>query len=141
MAHSTRAQGLGSFELTVANRSSPSTHKATSSPFPLVVQLSSAKATIAEVKRAVQEKKKQLSPERQRLTTEDKRPLTDDARSLADEGIKAGDTLYVKDLGPQVAWRTVFLTEYFGPLFIHPLIYYAAPSLWPRSFTHSRLQT
>lgn len=26
--------------------------------------------------------------------------------------------------GPQMAWRTVFLIEYFGPLIFHPLFYY-----------------
>ncbi|KAG5513219.1 hypothetical protein PMAC_001589 [Pneumocystis sp. 'macacae'] len=33
------------------------------------------------------------------------------------------ECIYVKDLGPQVAWKTVFLVEYIGPLLIHPLIY------------------
>jgi very-long-chain enoyl-CoA reductase len=32
--------------------------------------------------------------------------------------------LVFKDLGAQISWRTVFLVEYFGPLFIHPLLYY-----------------
>ncbi|KAG4304011.1 hypothetical protein PORY_002534 [Pneumocystis oryctolagi] len=33
------------------------------------------------------------------------------------------ECIYVKDLGPQIAWKTVFLIEYMGPLWIHPLIY------------------
>lgn len=33
--------------------------------------------------------------------------------------------------GPQIAWRTVFLVEYAGPLFIHPLIYYLRPYIYP----------
>jgi very-long-chain enoyl-CoA reductase len=29
----------------------------------------------------------------------------------------------VKDLGPQISWKTVFLIEYAGPMLIHPLFY------------------
>merc|ERR1712110_282792 len=37
-------------------------------------------------------------------------------------------TLFFKDLGPQVAWSTVFLAEYAGPLFIY-LLFYVRPTL------------
>lgn len=36
----------------------------------------------------------------------------------------------VKDLGPQIAWRTVFIIEYLGPILIHPLIYYLRPKIY-----------
>lgn len=32
--------------------------------------------------------------------------------------------IYVKDLGPQIGWRTVFVIEYLGPLIIHPVMYF-----------------
>ena len=35
-----------------------------------------------------------------------------------------GDTIVFKDLGPQVGWTTVFLVEYAGPLWIHPLLFF-----------------
>uniref|UniRef100_A0A7E4UZ15 very-long-chain enoyl-CoA reductase n=1 Tax=Panagrellus redivivus TaxID=6233 RepID=A0A7E4UZ15_PANRE len=35
--------------------------------------------------------------------------------------------IYVRDLGPQIAWKTVFLLEYAGPLFVYP-IFYLRPS-------------
>jgi very-long-chain enoyl-CoA reductase len=69
-----------------------------------------------------------------------------------------GGELQVKDLGPQVSWRTVFLAEYVriihfnlqvlttvvgikcGPLFIHPLFYHL-PRLWyGQDVQHSLLQ-
>lgn len=36
----------------------------------------------------------------------------------------------MKDLGPQIAWRTVFIIEYAGPLLIHPLFYLLRPSIY-----------
>ena len=64
--------------------------------------------------------------------------VTDDAtgKTLAPEDKVDKDMhMTIKDLGPQVSWRTVFLCEYGGPLVIHPLIYYAwtAYSGTPRS--------
>jgi very-long-chain enoyl-CoA reductase len=48
--------------------------------------------------------------------------LKDKNKTLADyfgdQGADSGVNLYFKDLGPQIAWRTVFLVEYAGPIFI-----------------------
>lgn len=43
-------------------------------------------------------------------------------------GLKNGSKLYVKDLGPQIGWSTVFLCEYAGPLFSY-LLFYIRPSI------------
>lgn len=32
--------------------------------------------------------------------------------------------IYAKDLGKQIAWKTVFILEYLGPLIIHSLVYF-----------------
>lgn len=42
-------------------------------------------------------------------------------------GLKNGSKLYIKDLGPQIGWSTVFMAEYAGPLFVY-LLFYARPS-------------
>ncbi|KAM7204822.1 3-oxo-5-alpha-steroid 4-dehydrogenase domain containing protein [Rhypophila sp. PSN 637] len=54
-----------------------------------------------------------------------------------EQGVVAAGELIVKDLGPQMAWRTVFIVEYFGPILFHslvplirPYIYRFAPYLY-----------
>ena len=42
-------------------------------------------------------------------------------------GLRQQSTIYVKDLGPQIPWCTVFLVEYLGPLLIHPILYTYLP--------------
>jgi len=50
---------------------------------------------------------------------------------LRDEaGVIAAGELVVKDLGPQVAWRTVFVIEYFGPILFHVLVPLVRPYIY-----------
>ncbi|KAM9900143.1 hypothetical protein OXX69_009208 [Metschnikowia pulcherrima] len=44
-----------------------------------------------------------------------------DAQSLSGEVV-----LYAKDLGLQIAWKTVFLLECLGPILIHSLVYFTS---------------
>ncbi|KAJ6149545.1 hypothetical protein N7471_000744 [Penicillium samsonianum] len=52
--------------------------------------------------------------------------------TIEDTGMRNSSVIYVKDLGPQIAWRTVFIIEYLGPLLIpalflfplRPLLYF-----------------
>lgn len=48
--------------------------------------------------------------------------------------------VYVKDLGPQISWRTVFYIEYLGPILIHPIFYFAQKAIYGSTFEHSRTQ-
>lgn len=51
--------------------------------------------------------------DRQRLTNESKKALDDSTKASS-----LGDTtVYLKDLGPQISWRTVFLIEYVRDCF------------------------
>jgi len=54
----------------------------------------------------------QLYVERQKLSLKAEAKSLDDDSILATAGIHDGGELVVKDLGPQVSWRTVFVTEY-----------------------------
>ncbi|GAA5850643.1 hypothetical protein JCM9279_006372 [Rhodotorula babjevae] len=120
--------------VTVKPRSSkPSTR------FPLSLELTGAKPTVGSLKSAIAAQAK-VNVHRQRITTADKKVLDDDDRTLADYGVKDGDSLDFKDLGPQVAWKTVFLTEYFGPLFIHPAFFFGSKLFYRQQFQHSRMQ-
>jgi hypothetical protein len=44
----------------------------------------------------------QMNVHRQRLTTLDKAALGDDDKTLAEVGVKEGDVVQIKDLGPQI---------------------------------------
>nr|pir SC2 protein - Caenorhabditis briggsae (fragments) [Caenorhabditis briggsae] len=71
----------------------------------------SGSETIKAIKKRIAQKKLKLTEERQALRVEPKgKPLGD-------------AVLYVRDLGPQIAWKTVFMAEYAGPLFVYPLFY------------------
>ncbi|KAL2024132.1 hypothetical protein VTK56DRAFT_9912 [Thermocarpiscus australiensis] len=50
---------------------------------------------------------------------------------LRDEaGVISAGELAVKDLGPQIAWRTVFVIEYFGPILFHAVVPLVRPYIY-----------
>jgi len=97
-------------------------------------------ATIADVKAALAVKFPRLYVERQKLSLKGEAKALDDNAILASAGVRDDGELVVKDLGPQVSWRTVFLTEYAGPLLIHPILYHFPNLFYRGSVQHSKLQ-
>lgn len=74
-------------------------------------------APVSEVAEVLS-KKTGLSVHRFRLTRQ-----TDGKALESGEKLKGDVHLLVKDLGPQISWRGVFIAEYAGPLLLHPLIF------------------
>lgn len=109
------------------------------SPFPQTLSFAQP-PTVGELKAEIA-RRTHLDASRQRLYTSNHEavPLLNDCAAL-DTVIPNGGSLDIKDLGPQAAWCTVFLTEYVGPLFIHPALYLGASRLWRIQFEHSQMQ-
>ncbi|RYC64746.1 hypothetical protein CHU98_g1481 [Xylaria longipes] len=66
------------------------------------------------------------SPQRLRISLgeDGSQVIENSAKStLTSMGAVGSTDIFVKDLGPQIDWRTVYVIEYLGPLIIHPLIY------------------
>ncbi|GAX82345.1 hypothetical protein CEUSTIGMA_g9774.t1 [Chlamydomonas eustigma] len=95
-----------------------------------------AHETVRNLKKKLHARKQVLHPERQRLTLlpkegESRGEVLDDSKTVADYGLKDGDAILCKDLGPQIGYSTVFFWEYFGPLIVYPLFYYLPKYLYP----------
>ena len=119
-------------KITVASRNPKA------SKFPVTLEVSGT--SVADINKALYQKFPKYSVERQRLTTEDKKVLDTD-KSLVEQGLIDGSTIYFKDLGPQIGWRTVFMIEYGGPLVLQPIFYYFGKQIYGVNFEHSPMQT
>lgn len=85
-------------------------------------------STIYDVKKEYKKFNPKLPIERQSLRKEARGRILKDEETLTSLGYSKKAVLYFKDLGPQIGWKTVFLTEYAGPLVIYAL-FYMRPSL------------
>ncbi|KAF5341829.1 hypothetical protein D9611_001359 [Ephemerocybe angulata] len=99
-------------------------------------------STIGELKQKINRKFPKFSTSRQKITLKGDRKPLDDATKIETVfgGKLEGAELQVKDMGPQISWKTVFLIEYVGPLIVHPIFYYFPKVFYGRDFQHSALQ-
>eukprot|EP01006_Ploeotia_vitrea_P026549 TRINITY_DN59520_c0_g1_i1.p1 TRINITY_DN59520_c0_g1~~TRINITY_DN59520_c0_g1_i1.p1 ORF type:complete len:320 (-),score=2.26 TRINITY_DN59520_c0_g1_i1:135-1061(-) len=88
-----------------------------------------ANTTVMGLKQLVGERVK-LSPHRISLSFKDSNKVVNASPNtpLAEAGIMDGTQLWFKDFGPQIGYRTVFIVEYAGPLFIM-MLYALRPEL------------
>jgi len=79
--------------------------------------------TIKDLKTQVHSSNKKLHPHRQAYRLEVKGKMLKDSDTIESLNLRNGSKLYIKDLGPQIGWSTVFLAEYAGPLLVYLWIY------------------
>jgi very-long-chain enoyl-CoA reductase len=84
-------------------------------------------ATIKSLKDQVHQLKKSLNPHRQSIKLDSRGKSLKDSDTIESLNLREGAKVYVKDLGPQISWKGVFLAEYAGPLFVY-LFFYTRPS-------------
>lgn len=83
--------------------------------------------SIGALKNEVQKLRQSLNVHRQSLRLEPRGKTLKDSDTLESLNVISGAKIYVKDLGPQISWKGVFLAEYAGPIFVY-LIFYQRPS-------------
>ncbi|XP_059160998.1 very-long-chain enoyl-CoA reductase-like isoform X2 [Physella acuta] len=88
----------------------------------------SPKSTISDIKREYSKCNPKYYADRQAYKLDPRGKMLKDGDTLESLNISTNGKLYFKDLGPQVGWTTVFLTEYAGPLVIY-LIFYSRPAI------------
>ncbi|XP_052831176.1 very-long-chain enoyl-CoA reductase-like [Octopus bimaculoides] len=90
-----------------------------------IISFSSLKqsSTIHDVKLEYKKLNSKLSLARHSFRKEPRGRILRDEETLLSLGFDKKAVLYFKDLGPQVGWTTVFLTEYAGPPIIYAIFY------------------
>ncbi|KAF2905008.1 hypothetical protein ILUMI_01165 [Ignelater luminosus] len=86
-------------------------------------------ATVKNIKLDIAKQHNNLYVERQSIRSAVKGKDLKDNVTVKSLKLHNGSKIYVKDLGPQISWRLVFLCEYLGPLILY-LIFVSRPWLF-----------
>lgn len=81
-------------------------------------------ATVKNIKLEIAKKNSNLYVERQSIRSASKGKDLKDNATVESLKLRNGSKIYVKDLGPQISWRLVFLCEYLGPLLVYLIFVY-----------------
>lgn len=81
-------------------------------------------SNVKTIKDIIHQKYPKYNPNRQSLRLEPKSKSLKDEDVLNNLSLGNGNSLYFKDLGPQIPWSTVFYCEYSGPLIAYLLFYF-----------------
>uniref|UniRef100_A0AAR2J112 Very-long-chain enoyl-CoA reductase n=1 Tax=Pygocentrus nattereri TaxID=42514 RepID=A0AAR2J112_PYGNA len=76
----------------------------------------------------------QWYPARQSIRLDPKGKSLKDEDVLQHLPVGTTATFYFRDLGAQISWVTVFLTEYAGPLLIYLMFYFRVPFIYPPKY-------
>uniref|UniRef100_A0A9J7WW39 Very-long-chain enoyl-CoA reductase n=1 Tax=Cyprinus carpio carpio TaxID=630221 RepID=A0A9J7WW39_CYPCA len=87
-------------------------------------------ATIGEIKSMFHKSHPQWYPARQSIRLDPKGKSLKDEDVLQHLPVGTTATFYFRDLGAQISWVTVFLTEYAGPLLIYLMFYFRVPFIY-----------
>eukprot|EP00063_Salmo_salar_P067959 XP_014042794.1 PREDICTED: very-long-chain enoyl-CoA reductase-like [Salmo salar] len=87
-------------------------------------------ATIGEIKCMFHKSHPQWYAARQSIRLDPKGKSLKDEDVLQHLPVGTTATFYFRDLGAQISWVTVFLTEYGGPLLLYLMFYFRVPFIY-----------
>jgi len=100
-----------------------------------------ATETVENFKKMIS-KKNRISSDRIWLTAgDDDNKIVLKGGHISDYSLNSNSIIVFKDLGQQISWRTVFLIEYFGPIFAHSICYFFPKFVYGQDVKHHLFQT